>query len=55
MQILNLRSMKIFHTNHINEEDINENNDEISNMLFNLGLILDKKEDNNKDIENNKK
>ena len=40
---------------NINEEDKNDNNDDISNMLSNIGIIFDKKEDNNKDIENNNK
>ena len=48
--------MKIFHNNHTNgEEDKNENNHDISNMLSNIGIIFDKKEENNKDIENNNK
>ena len=41
--------------NNINEEDKNENNNDISNMLSNIGIIFDKKEENNKDIENNNK
>ena len=53
----NLRSMKIFHNNHTNgEEDKNENNHDISNMLSNIGIILDQKvENNNKSIVNKEK
>ena len=40
---------------NINKEDKNENNHDISNMLSNIGIIFDKKEENNKDIENNNK
>jgi len=36
---------------NINEEDRNENNHDISNMISNIGVILDKKEENN---DNNK-
>ena len=32
---------------NINEEDRNENNHDISNMISNIGVILDKKEENN--------
>ena len=44
---------KIYDKNikNINEEDRNENNHDISNMLSNIGVILDKKEENN---DNNK-
>jgi len=40
---------------NIDEEDKNENNHDISNMLSNIGVTFDKKEENNKDIENNNK
>ena len=40
---------------NIDEEDKNENNHDISNMLSNIGITFDKKEENNKDIENNNK
>ena len=40
---------------NINEEDKNENNNDISNMLSNIGIIVDKKEESNKDIKNNNK
>ena len=40
---------------NINEEGQNENNNDIINMLSNISIIVDKKEESNKEIENNNK